>query len=532
MAGGTLQQMLTMMKLGVQQHLNAFNPKLQSGGVRTVLVRAALLFGLALVVVLLWNTAAQALEVQDYLFWAMVVIGGGVFTAASLFWAMLRRSDPLSPAALRLMGMRPVSIFPLVTVTALFSPPVILIMVAVAGVLAPLAEPATLVPALLLIWLQLTLHLRIGSFLGRLIITSRNVRNLLRFLVALMVALSVLIALRYLFLVPGYRLGREVNNLMLDLSMLPIFSPWYLATAADTGTELVQAALLNACIYTGGLFLFWAALFFWAFRGKLFSGRRSRSVRDLGLFELFPKNRSGVIAARSVRYWFSDPRYWLNFAAVPFAPLLIIVPLALVGVPQWYLLLIPVPLVSLFLGWILHNDLAYDGNAFWFHVSVGVRGRTEIRGRLLPMVVMWFVVTLLGSVLTALYAGDWLTLPVVIGLATAAFGGAAGAGLVTSVRATYLVTKPGENPMTQPANAGRSPFIGQLVSLSIGLSLAALVLVPLLLTGSVSSVSGVGAAASLVLGLILGITSLFIGVRLAAVHYDSRAPELMNFLSR
>ena len=49
-------------------------------------------------------------------------------------------------------------------------------------------------------------------------------------------------------------------------------------------------------------------------------------------------------------------------------------PLLIAGVPLEIVALVPVPFVALFLGWLPHNDLAYDSTAVWMHIASGVRG--------------------------------------------------------------------------------------------------------------------------------------------------------------
>ncbi|HMO10466.1 MAG TPA: hypothetical protein PKB06_02935, partial [Actinotalea sp.] len=49
--------------------------------------------------------------------------------------------------------------------------------------------------------------------------------------------------------------------------------------------------------------------------------RGGTSVKGLGWFARLPDSPAGAVAARSVTYWFRDPRYSVAIAAVPFMPL-------------------------------------------------------------------------------------------------------------------------------------------------------------------------------------------------------------------
>src|SRR5690606_17912556 len=119
--------------------------------------------------------------------------------------------------------------------------------------------------ALLLLWVQLVLHIRIGSLLGRLFIRNRSVRSLIRMLITALLAFVAIVAVRYLFLVPSYRFGREVEALVESLAMFPTVSPWYAVAIVGQDGSLASEALLNAGLYAAGLAVLWTALFFWAF---------------------------------------------------------------------------------------------------------------------------------------------------------------------------------------------------------------------------------------------------------------------------
>ena len=74
------------------------------------------------------------------------------------------------------------------------------------------------------------------------------------------------------------------------------------------------------------------------------------------------------------------------------------------------------PIAGFLLGWSTHNDIAYDGTAFWGHVATGVSGRADRIGRLAPT-------AMVGSVLLPGYAahasaltGRWSLWPAMVGM--------------------------------------------------------------------------------------------------------------------
>src|SRR5690606_12970511 len=97
----------------------------------------------------------------------------------------------------------------------------------------------------------------------------------------------------------------------------------------------------------------------------------------LGWFALTPASAVGAVAARSLIYWFGDQRYRVNLLIVPVAGLCSAVPLLVAGVPRDLVALAPVLVMALVLGWLPHNDIAYDSTAFWVHVASGVSGLAD-----------------------------------------------------------------------------------------------------------------------------------------------------------
>ncbi len=78
----------------------------------------------------------------------------------------------------------------------------------------------------------------------------------------------------------------------------------------------------------------------------------------------------------------------MNVIVVPIAAVVSTVPLLVAGVPFEIAVLLPVPIMALFFGWLPHNDLAYDSTALWMHIASGMRGAPDRIGRLVPVLLI------------------------------------------------------------------------------------------------------------------------------------------------
>ncbi len=65
------------------------------------------------------------------------------------------------------------------------------------------------------------------------------------------------------------------------------------------------------------------------------------------------------MAARSLSYWLRDRRYLVNVVIVRSPPSCSRC-LLVAASPSNLAVLLPVPIMALFFGWLPHNDLAYD----------------------------------------------------------------------------------------------------------------------------------------------------------------------------
>ncbi|RXZ45935.1 hypothetical protein [Agromyces binzhouensis] len=293
------------------------------------------------------------------------------------------------------------------------------------------------------------------------------------------------------------------------------------AASGAWGVALVKLLIAGASVWLG--WLAWKAL---VAKMLVTPGREAsvRSYHGLGWFGRTTSGPTGAIAARSTTYWFRDSRYWVSLLMVPIAPVLVMLPLGIAGVPSMYLGLIPVPLVCLLLGWSLHNDTAYDNTAIWLHVASGVRGAADRFGRLVPVLVAGILVIGLGSAVTVFVLDDWRLLPSLLGVSTALLLAGLGVGSITSAAMPYPVVKPGDSPFQQPQSTGGITALVQSLAMFAALLIAA----PAIWFAALGIFDDPSwHMVSLAAGAGLGVLVLVIGVFGGGRVFERRAPEIV-----
>jgi len=248
---------------------------------------------------------------------------------------------------------------------------------------------------------------------------------------------------------------------------------------------------------------------------------------ELGWFARMPSTAAGAVAARSITYWRRDPRYLSSFAMMLLLPLGFLLPLLSGGSRAWSLAMAPA--AGFFLGWSMHNDIAYDGTAFWTHVSTGVSGRDDRLGRLAPMAMVAAVLLPGYGCLGCALTGRWDLWPAMVGIGLGYLLTGFGVANVMSALQPYPVPGPGENPFGAPPGSSALTIAVQAVA---GAAVFVLNL-PLAAVG-IGALTGRVWMGWLCLGLavVLGSAALYAGTRWGARIYERRAPDLLANLSR
>lgn len=256
------------------------------------------------------------------------------------------------------------------------------------------------------------------------------------------------------------------------------------------------------------------------------SGRSATRDTGLGLLARLPGTPTGAVAARSIIYWRRDPRYATSAAGLLLLPFIALLPSVTGG--SRGLSLAMAPFAGYLLGWAMHNDVSYDGTAFWTHVATGVSGRADRIGRLVPTAILASVLLPFYATLGCALSGRWALWPGIFGMGLGFLLAGFGVASVISAVKPYPVPGPGDNPFGAPPGAAMLSIAVQLVA-----GTAAVVLnLPVLVFG-IWAAQGHNWMAWLCLGLavVLGSAALLIGTLWGARIYERRAPELLADLS-
>jgi ABC-2 type transport system permease protein len=308
------------------------------------------------------------------------------------------------------------------------------------------------------------------------------------------------------------------------LSWTPLGAAW--SAPGDAASGAWGAALLKLLIAVATVAVLWFAWEGLVAKMSVTPGREAhlKQYGGLGWFDRMPRTPVGAIAARSITYWGRDSRYWVSLIMIPIVPIIAIVPLTVAGVPTNYLALLPVPLMCVFLGWTMHNDVAYDNTAIWLHVVSGTRGVADRIGRLVPALIAGIVIIGLGSAISIYFYGDWVALPSMLGVSTCILLSGLGFSSYTSARFPYPATKPGDSPFAQPQASDTASALIQSLSFTGSIILSVPAIICALLGIFVDPLWHMPA---LFAGVGVGLAAVIAGIWLGSRTFERRGPEML-----
>lgn len=462
---------------------------------------------------------------------AVTVFGGSALTLGFFLAPIVAgTSDVLDPRRFRVFGLAPDPLAGALVLAGLVSAP-ILAMIAVSGCVAAtwiavgVPWPAAVV-GVVLGTLTCTLLARVAMGVAALMFSARRSREL---------SGSLLVAVLVIVLPVGVFLGSldwdgrvppALSEAVGILGFTPIGAAWAFPAAVAHGSGTAVLSLIVALVTIALLGIGWVGLV----RRQLTTIDRPVMVRErggLGWFSVVPATPGGAIAARSLVYWLRDRRYLVNMVVIPIAAVLTVVPLLVAGVPGSVAALVPILFVALFLGWLPHNDLAYDSTAVWIHIASGVRGIADRVGRLVPVLAIGVPLLIVGIPVSIALHGRWALAPAMVGVCASLYLCGLGLSSVSSVLAPYAVTSPGENPFRQPQRMGASGAVPQtLVMLgALALSAPSIWFMWVALTRDIEA-----STLAFVLGIGTGAVVSVSGVLLGATLFDRRADRIMEFV--
>ena len=277
------------------------------------------------------------------------------------------------------------------------------------------------------------------------------------------------------------------------------------------------------------------------------------NARQQGLPDVLPWARrlgaslpapAAAVAARSLRYWRTDPRYLVQFLSVLILPVVLVlgpalnssrfaagdngqpvdISFALGHAPAP--LLFMAPALAVFMGWAIHDDLGLDSTALWSHISAGIRGVHDRLGRVVGAAVWQVPALVVIDLLMVAWTGRWEALPAVTGACLALYGCALAWSCLTSVLLPYETLAPGDSPMRSRTSG--TAFLAALIQMAAILLLLA-VCSPVL----GAAIYGVVQAApvwewtALVAGVVWCGLLLWGGVVVGGRMLDQRGPQVL-----
>ena len=277
------------------------------------------------------------------------------------------------------------------------------------------------------------------------------------------------------------------------------------------------------------------------------------NARQQGLPDVLPWARrlgaslpapAAAVAARSLRYWRTDPRYLVQFLSVLILPVVLVlgpalnssrfaagdngqpvdISFALGHAPAP--LLFMAPALAVFMGWAIHDDLGLDSTALWSHISAGIRGAHDRLGRVVGAAVWQVPALVVIDLLMVAWTGRWEALPAVTGACLALYGCALAWSCLASVLLPYETLAPGDSPMRSRTSG--TAFLAALIQMAAILLLLA-VCSPVLGVAVYGVVQGapVWGWVALVAGVVWCGLLLWGGVVFGGRVLDRRGPQVL-----
>ncbi len=462
---------------------------------------------------------------------AVTVLGGSAVTLGFALAPLIAgATDPLDPRRFVVLGLPSGRLAAVLAVAGFLSIPIFtLIAVAICAAVVWGDHGVSWAVRTVGVLLGVTtcvLLARVCMALTALFLRERRSRELSGLFVLAMLVVVVPVGVFFASLEWRGLVPSQLAEAVSALAITPLGAAWaFPGRMAQGGIGEAAPTLLVAVATLVALGLIWALLV----RRLLSTTEPPVSVRErggLGWFAVAPGTPAGAVAARSLVYWLRDRRYIVNIVVIPIAAALTMVPLLIAGVPLEVVALVPVPIVALFLGWLPHNDLAYDSTAVWMHIASGVRGISDRVGRLVPVLIIGIPLLAVAIPVAIVVHGRWALLPAMVGVCAALFLSGLGLSSISSVSSPYAVSRPGESPFQHPPRTGAGGAITQGVVM-----LGAIVLSAPALWWGWQALEGDDEAATMALwgGLVIGVVVLAVGIAIGSAVFERRGGRLMEF---
>lgn len=347
--------------------------------------------------------------------------------------------------------------------------------------------------------------------------------------IGILVVLGAVIAPNLLQRADLADLWRQLRPVIEVATWTPLGASWAIPGAVAAGNYSTAVIhLVVACIWLALALLAWVRILAPAMLISEETSRKQRTGRntfDLPL-QLHRVLRlplpAATVAARSLRYWRTDSRYFTQAITIVLLPPLLTIVFAIVPEsPAQILLFIP-PFMAFFAGWVLHNDTAFDSTALWMGISAGVSGRDDRIGRGLAYI-LWSLPALLivtAAILT--YARKWEYGTIVYGVSLGVYG----AGLCFSLIISGFVVYPVQPPGTSPFSTSGTGSMGlTMLTQTIAMIATFVGSLPVILAGVFALVfSPMWAVVALIIGIATAVAGIWLGSLVGGRLLDGRAP--------
>ncbi len=327
-------------------------------------------------------------------------------------------------------------------------------------------------------------------------------------------------------------LQEYLPSLANTLSWTPLGAIWAVPSEVAAGRWASAGAKLALALAALAILTWiWKACLSRALVTPAFAGSSSRSAGGMGFFRMLPATRTGAVAARSLTYWFRDPRYSAGLLIAPLLPLLFVVAGSQAAGPGALGITLGLGgvLAAFLVVWSISADISYDNTAFALHVASGLPGTADRAGRALAAGSLALPLGVLFAVVGTGIAGAWALLPAILGLTAGVVGSGLGLASIFSARFTMNAPLPGDSPLkSRPGNS----FATMLIQLA-GFAGVCVLMVPEIVLSALALATNqpLFGWLSLAVGLVLGAVLLLAGIRIGAQQYDRRAPELLLAVS-
>ncbi|MGO3885325.1 MAG: hypothetical protein ACTJHU_03415 [Mycetocola sp.] len=363
---------------------------------------------------------------------------------------------------------------------------------------------------------------RVTASLANRLAKGRRFREVLSLLILIPVIL--LAPLLNLIGAAGSTIASIPGMLAPVLSWTPLGAAWMIPAdvlAGDWGLAALRVLISLASI--AALALLWYGITVSSLGRPAAAAVKRRTGAGAGLFDVFPATPSGAIAARSLIYWFRDPRYSRQLVSVIVLPLVFI----LLGAfsPSGFMTTIAGPAAAMMLAITIYTDVSYDGSAYATHLVRSIRGRDDRWGRAGAALILGFPIATVATTASVLVDGAPEQFWPLLTISFMLLCGGVGLASISSAAVVMPVQKTTDNPFSTPPGSGG---ISLLLSLLMFVGLA-VVSAPVVVTGIIAITTGSSGAliAAVVCTVVLAPAVLIAGVLIGGRVLDRRGPELL-----